>query len=286
MPEWLNIIFRSLVSIVFVFILTKLIGKRQLSQMTFFEYTVGIALGDLAAIIADDLDGPLYKGILAMSVYAVFPILLGWMALKSKVIRNFVEGKATVLIRDGKIMEDNMKKERMTTDELLEHLRLKNAFKVADVEFALMEPNGQVSVLVKSPNQPLTPKHLGLEVAPETETQTVIMDGSMLDEPLATKGLNRRWLQTELDKTGVALENVYLGQVDANGELYVDLYDDKVQVPQPQNLKLTFLTLKKCQADLEIFAWSVQNETAKQEYEQEARRLQQLLQDVEPLLTR
>ncbi|MGZ4112715.1 MAG: DUF421 domain-containing protein, partial [Tumebacillaceae bacterium] len=145
MPEWLNIIFRSLVSIVFVFILTKLIGKRQLSQMTFFEYTVGIALGDLAAIIADDLDGPLYKGILAMSVYAVFPILLGWLALKSKVIRNFVEGKATVLIRDGKIMEDNMKKERMTTDELLEHLRLKNAFKVADVEFALMEPNGQVS---------------------------------------------------------------------------------------------------------------------------------------------
>jgi uncharacterized membrane protein YcaP (DUF421 family) len=286
MPEWLNILIRSIVSIVFVFMLTKLIGKRQLSQATFFEYTVGIALGDLAAIIADDLDGPLYKGILAMSVYAAFPILLGWLALKSKWIRNFVEGKATILVKDGKVMEDNLKKERMSTDELLEHLRLKNAFKVADVEFALMEPNGKVSVLVKSQNQPLTPKHLGLTVAPETESQTVIMDGVIMDESLATLGFNRGWLKQELGKAGVTLENVFLGQVDSNGELFVDLYDDKLQVAQPQNLKLTYFTLKKCQADLEIFALSAVNEKAKKSYEQEAIRLQQILDEVMPLLTR
>lgn len=285
MPEWLTIIFRSLVSILFVFIFTKLIGKRQLSQMTFFEYTVGIALGDLAAMIAD-LEGPLHRGILAMSVYAAFPILLGWLALKSKVVRNFVEGKSTILIKDGKVLEDNLKKERMSTDELLEHLRLKNAFKVADVEFALMEPNGQVSILLKSQNQPLTPKQLGLTVAPETEPQAVIMDGTIMDESLATLGLNRIWLKTELLKSGVALENVFIGQVDSNGQLYLDLYDDLIQVPQPQATKLTYLTLKKCQADLEIFALSTTDEASKQVYEEEAKRLQKVLNDVEPLLAR
>ncbi|MFD2170785.1 DUF421 domain-containing protein [Tumebacillus lipolyticus] len=286
MPDWLNILIRSLVSIVFVFILTKLIGKRQLSQMTFFEYTVGIALGDLAAMIADDLSGPMYKGILAMSVYAGFPILLGWLALKNKSVRNFVEGKATILIKDGKVMEDNLKKERMSSDELLEHLRLKNAFRVADVEFALMEPNGKVSVLMKSQNQPITPKHLGVTVAPETEPQTVIMDGKILDESLATRGFNRGWLNTELNKAGVLLENVFIGQVDTNGQLFLDLFDDLIQVPQPQTLKLTYLTLQKCQADLEIFALSVQDAAAKKRYEQEAARLKQVLDDVTPLLTR
>jgi uncharacterized membrane protein YcaP (DUF421 family) len=286
MPEWLHIIWRSLLSLILLFTVTKAIGKRQLSQMSFFEYTVGITIGSIAAYIALDVDARILHGILSILVYALVPIGIAWLAMKSKIARNFVEGKATVLIKDGKIMEDNLKKERMTTDELLEQLRLKNAFRAADVEFALMEPNGQVSVMLKSQHQPLTPKHLNWQVAPEHEPQTVIMDGTIMDEGLAAGAFNRNWLQSELDKLGVALENVYLAQVDSNGQLYVDLYDDKLQVPAPQTTKLTHVMLRKCQADLELYALSTRAPRMKQVYERLAKELQQTIDDLTPLLTR
>ncbi|GAX89176.1 DUF421 domain-containing protein [Effusibacillus lacus] len=286
MPEWLNITIRSVAAVLYLFLLTRVIGKRQLSQITFFEYIVGITIGSIAGFIATDMDGPVLHGFLALTIFALFPVLIGWLQLKSKTIRNVVDGNATVLIKDGKILEDNLKKERITTEELMEQLRMKNAFKVADVEFAVMEPNGSVSVLLKSENQPLTPKHLGLSVAPVKEPQAVIMDGVIMDEPLATIGFNRKWLKTELEKQGVALENVFLGQVDDNGQLFLDLYDDKIQVPAPQTVKLTYATLKKCQADLELYALSAQNEETKNMYELEASRLKKVVENVTPLMTR
>jgi uncharacterized membrane protein YcaP (DUF421 family) len=284
MPVWLNILLRALVSFLAVFLFTRLIGKRQLSQITFFEYTVGIAIGDMAAIIADDIQDVWYKGVLPMFVYTALPIGLSILAMKSKVARNIVEGRARVLVKDGKIMEDNLKKERMSVDELLEQLRSRGAFQAADVEFALMESNGQVNVLLKSENQPLTAKSIGRPMAPVTAPQAVIMDGSMVDEGLAALGFNRRWLHAELEKQGVTVDNVFLGQVDGTGQLYVDLYDDKIQVPVPQTLKLTFVTLKKVQADLELYALSVENVEAKRDYARGAVILKSLLRRLQPFL--
>jgi len=285
-PDLTNIVFRSLVSFLALFLFAKIIGKRQLSQITFFEYTVGIAIGNMAAIIADDLKEPLYKGLVPMLVYTLLPVLMSLLALKSKTARNFMEGKPRVLIKEGKIQEDNLKKERISTDELLELLRSKSAFKAADVEFALLESNGNMSVMLKSENQPITPKRIGLTVAPEAEPQTVIMDANIMDEALATMGRNRNWLKGELEKQGVTVENVFLGQVDTNGELYLDLFDDKLQIPEPQNLKLTYTTLKRVQADLELYALSTQNEQAKQDFEQSSITLQKLIEELNPFLMR
>lgn len=285
MPDWLSVTLRSLFALLYLFLLTKLIGKRQIRQLTFIEYVVGITVGSVAAFWATEVDGPVYRSVIAMTIFALFPVLMQWLSLKSKVIRNFVEGNATILIKDGKILEDNLKQERLTTEDLMEHLRFKNVFKVADVEFAVMETTGELNVLLKAQNQPLTPKHLNLVVAPAEEPQAVIMDGVIMDEPLATAGFNRRWLQAELEKAGVTLENVLLGQVDRGGELYLDLYDDKIQVPQPQTMKLTYVTLKKCQADLELFALSTKHETMKQIYQLESEKLQQTIDKVAPYLS-
>lgn len=286
MPDWLNVLLRSLLALVYLFVLAKLIGKRQIRQLTYIEYIVGITFGSIAAFIATELEGNLLHGIIALTVFGLFPIASEWLSLKSKRLRDFFEGKGTVLIKHGKVLEDNLKRERLTVDDLLEQLRSKNVFKLADVEFALMEPNGEVTVLLKAESQPLTPKTAGVSVSPVTEPQTVIIDGVIMDEPLATAGLNRAWLKAELNKLGVAQENVLLAQVDEKGQLYVDLYDDKIQVPQPQTDKLTFATLKKCQADLELYALSTRKSTAKQQYEQMAKQLQDVIDQVKPLLTR
>jgi hypothetical protein len=190
------------------------------------------------------------------------------------------------MIKNGKVLEDNLKKERYTIDELLEQLRTKSVFRVADVEFAVLEASGELSVLLKKEYQPLTASHLGIKPAPEQESQTVIMDGVIMDEPLSSIGKSRGWLSTELEKAGVSVENVFIGQVDTYGELYLDLYDDLLQVPEPSNKAQLLATLKKCAADLELFAIDTKQPEAKQMYTQCAGEMEQIVSNMTPLLKR
>jgi uncharacterized membrane protein YcaP (DUF421 family) len=286
MPDWIEIILRTLTTVVTLLVLTRLIGKRQLSQLSLFEYITGITIGSIASYVSLDLNTEWYLGILSLVVWAAVSIGVEFLQMKSKTMRDLLDSRATVLIKDGKILEDNLKKERITTDELLEQLRKKNVFNTADVEFAIIESNGAINVLLKKENQPITPKHLGIKVSPEKEPQAVIMDGEILDEPLAALGLNRKWLHTELEKLGVAPENVFLGQVDSYGQLYIDLYDDQIKVPEPQQKALLLATLKKCEADIEMFGLTAGSKETKSMYEHCSKQLQRVIEEVKPYLSR
>ncbi|MET3208402.1 UNVERIFIED_CONTAM: uncharacterized membrane protein YcaP (DUF421 family) [Paenibacillus sp. PvR008] len=286
MPDWLVISLRTLLAIVVLFIMTKLLGKRQVSQLSFFEYITGITIGSLAAYTSLEMDQKWHLSVISLSVWVGVSLGIEFLQIKSKKARDFIDGKPRVIIKDGKILEDNLKKERLTTDELMEQLRKKDVFLATDVEFAIMEPNGDINVLLTKENQSLTPKHLGIKVGPEKEPQVVIMDGNVMDEPLAMMGLNRGWLDTELEKVGVAIENVVLGQVDTYGQLYVDLFDDQIRVPKPQTKAALLSTLKKCEADLEMFSLSTQSPNAKKMYEECAKELERVIKEVRPLLIR
>ncbi|GGH18143.1 DUF421 domain-containing protein [Paenibacillus segetis] len=285
MAVWLEIIVRTLVAVVVLFGLTKLLGKRQISQLSLFEYITGITIGDLAATVSIDVNSDWYLGMIAMAVWASISLGIEFIQIKSKKGRNFIDGSSTVLIQNGKILEDNLKKEKLTNEELLEQLRKKNVFKAAEVEFALIEPDGEINVLLKKEYQPITPSHLGIKVAPEPEPQAVILDGEIMDEPLATLGFNRQWLNTELQKLGVTLDNVYLGQVDGYGQFYVDLYDDLLQVPEPQEKPYLLAQLKKCEADLEMFALSIKDPIGKKMYGDCSTQMIQIINQVKPILS-
>lgn len=284
MPEWLEVVIRSLLFVVVLFLITKWLGKKQLSELSFFEYVVGITIGSIGAEVITGLERNIFNGIIGIVVFSAIPFLADMLSLKSKTFRDFIEGRATVFIKDGKIMEENLKKEKYTTDELLELLRKRDIFRVADVEFALLEPTGDLSVMLKKENQPLTPKDVNLTVASVKEPQTVIMDGKILDEPLSTIGRNRNWLKTELEKQGVTIENVFLGQIDSYGQLTIDLFDDKIQVSSPQEKTLILSTMKKCQADLELFALGTEVKEAKQMYSKNSKKLQEAINKVTPIL--
>lgn len=284
MPEWLDIAVRSALFVAVLFFITKWLGKKQISELSFFEYVTGISIGSIGAEVAMGLERNIFHGIIGIVIFAAIPFFAGLISLKSKRFRNFIEGKATVFIKDGKIMEDNLKKERYTTDELLELLRRKDVFQVSDVEFAVLEATGDLSVMLKKENQPLTAKDINLKVASIKEPQTIIMDGAIMDEPLATIGRSRAWLQTELEKLGVTIENVFLGQVNSYGELTIDLFDDKLQVAPPQERPLILSTLKKCQADLELFALGTESKEAIQMYRLNSEKLQEAIDKVTPIL--
>jgi uncharacterized membrane protein YcaP (DUF421 family) len=284
MFDWVTIMFRSLGALAVLFLMTRILGKKQISQLTFFEYVTGITLGELAGFISTDMESHYLLGMVSLLVWFIVPFGLEFLALKSRTLRQWFEGKERLVISQGKILEDNLRKERLSSDELLEQLRSKNVFSLADVEYAMMEASGELSVLLKKDKRPLTLHDLGVTTLPDRQPITVVSDAEVLDDGLVQAGYSREWLHGELQKLQAPVEEVFLAQVDGNGQLTVDLYNDVMKQPKAQAKPMLLATLKKCQADLECFALSTSDEAAKAMYKSCADRMEQVVQAVGPEL--
>ncbi|NIK79578.1 uncharacterized membrane protein YcaP (DUF421 family) [Paenibacillus castaneae] len=219
MPDWIEIIVRTMAAMVILFALTKVLGKRQISQLSLFEYITGITIGNIAAYISLELDNLWYLGIVSLIVWVGVSVGMEFATVKSKKMRDIVDGKGTVLIKNGQLIKKNLLKERLTMDEMLEQLRKKDVYRVADVEFAVMEQSGEVNVLLKKEYQPITPELLGWKIAPGREAKTVVIDGNILEDVLHEAGYDRNWLLHELKKNKLKEEDVFFAQIDSNGEL-------------------------------------------------------------------
>ncbi len=284
MPQWFEIAWRTLLAVVILFFLTKLLGKRQVSQLSLFEYITGITIGSIAAYVSLDAETEWGLGLVSLTVWVACSYSIEYLQIKSKRMRDFIDSKGSVLIEHGRVLEKNMKKERLTTDELMEQLRKKSAFNLADVEFAIMEPSGDINVLLKRENQPLTPKDLGLPVQPEKEPQTVIMDGKIMEEALQKSGRNRNWLDKKLAEVKAAVPDVFLAQIDASGGLYADFYDDshkQPQQPKPQPNMELLSALKECETKLALAGVTETEPAAKQALQDASQALDTLFRELQ-----
>ena len=286
MDDWIIILLRSTSIFFIALIALRIMGKRQPVRMTPFHFLSYTVVGILAALISINLVANYVFGLIALGVWTVLFVALEYLALKSKWIHDTIYGRETILIKDGKVMEENLKEVRLTGEELLRELRSKNAFNLADVEFAVMESTGEVNVMLKSDKKPATPHDLEIQVAPQTPSQTVILDGTILDESLSNLGLNRNWLLTQLQSTGISVDNVFIGQADASGDLYLDLFDDFIEIPQPKVKEMLYANLEKIQADLTSFSLETQDPNAIEMYAKNAERLQKLNEILRPYLLR
>ncbi|PLS09607.1 DUF421 domain-containing protein [Neobacillus cucumis] len=284
MPDWIEVALRALLYIAVLFLMTKFLGSKQISQLSFFEYISGITIGSVAAEVITGVDAKIMHGIIVLIIFGVVTFGVDVLSLKSKKFRDIAEGKSTVFIKDGKVMEDSLKKKFYSIDDLNTLLRKKNVFKMADVEFAVLEPNGELNVLLKKENQPITLKDLDIKAGNEKAPQTVIMDGKIINNALTEANKNQQWLDTELGKLGVMLDNVFMAQVDSYGQLTIDVYDDKLKIPSPQQKPLLMSSLKKCQADLESFSLQTDSEEAKKLYTENAEKLQNAIELLTPYL--
>jgi uncharacterized membrane protein YcaP (DUF421 family) len=283
MQEPIYVIIRSLSLFFLVWLSLRLIGKRNISRVKPLNFISYIVLAIAAALMSLNLID-LISGFIVLLTWLVLPIAFDFLAIKSEAIHQLLNGKETVLIKHGKIMEENLIQVRMTGEDLLAELRSKNIFNLTDVEFAVMETNGEINAYLKSDKKPATAHDLGQKTAPQAEPQTVIMDGNIFDEPLFSLGFNRQWLKVELGKMGVALENVFLGQVDSSGDLYLDLFDDAVEIPQPKVKELLYANLQKIQADLSTFSLQTVDKNAKDMYQRNSEKLENLLNKLRPYL--
>ncbi|NMM63742.1 DUF421 domain-containing protein [Clostridium sp. P21] len=221
-----NVLFSTIVRSIIIYILaiflTRLVGRKLISQMTFFDFVMGVSMG---AIIANTIVGPRFTVISAVTALisvTILTIITAYLHIKSFRVRKMVNSEPVTLVENGTIVEKNMKNIRLTIDELMMKLREKNTFNLGDVEFAIMETDGELSVLQKADKQPLTPYHMNIKATTSGLMKDIIIDGNIMDENLSAAGLSKKWLKAQLNNQNVkdASEVFYAG-IDNNKKLVI-----------------------------------------------------------------
>ena len=210
--EFLTVILASLFSAAVLFIIAKIIGHKQVAQLEFFDYITGITIGSIAAELATTLDKPWWKPTVSMIVFGIITVVLSVLTRKFPRSRKFINGTPTIILNDGKLFRKNMKKAKLELSEFLLLCRQEGHFNLDDIQTAVYEYNGKLSILPVSTKRPLNPEDM--ELSPETEHigTEVIMDGRVIGDNLKRKGLNETWLQKELKEQGYKnAKEIFLG---------------------------------------------------------------------------
>lgn len=227
MNEILELTYRTAISLSVMFILTKMLGRRQLSEISLFGYISGISIGNMAAYIALENDRAWGLGILSLIIWVAITLCLEYWTLKGKKARNVIDGKRSLLIYNGIVNKEALHKERYTVEELLQRLRDRDVYKISEVESASIEANGDVSVFLKPEFNPLTANMLGIPIESEKEPITLIVDGSVEVEAMRQHGISETWLKKQLDTIKVQPEDVFIAQYVIDQSLSIFTNDSR-----------------------------------------------------------
>ena len=217
--ELLNVVIRALISLITLFLITKLIGKKQVSQLSLFDYVIGISIGNFAAEMTINLESDEIYGIVAVLIFGFIAYLVSILTMKSIKLRRFFMGTPTILIEHGKLIQDNFYKVRYDINDMLEQCRVNGYFDISEIEYAIVEANGELSILPKDENRPVTIKDMKLKPSKQGLCANVIIDGKIMYKNLEIIDKDEKWLLKELKIKGKELENILLATVDINEKI-------------------------------------------------------------------
>lgn len=219
--EFAYIIILSAVSMVVLFLITKMMGFRQISEMSFFDYVIGITIGSIAAEMSTNIDLEWWKGITAMAVYGFLGLFLSILTQKSIKARRFISGQPIILIKKGKIIKENLKKAKVEINELITSARGNGYFNLSDIDYAIMETTGKISFLPIPLKRELNPSDFNF--APEREglLTNVIIDGKIMEKDLKSVGMTKKELEKKLKDKNEKTENIMLATVDEKKQLTI-----------------------------------------------------------------
>ncbi|TLS37208.1 YetF domain-containing protein [Pseudalkalibacillus caeni] len=220
---------RTLTGFFVLLFLVRILGKKQLSQITFFTYITGIALGNIAGDMVVHRDVKLIDGVTGLTLWMLLTMLVEYISLKSAKARVLLDGEPTIIIRDGNILEKAMASHKLNMDDLSMLLRNKNVFSIKEVEYAILEPNGQLSVLKKLDNEAVTRKDLSILSVPRKYLPAeLITDGKVVKKNLTELNLTKEWLQNQLRAQGIqSLEEIFYAELQSDGTIHIDKRDSK-----------------------------------------------------------
>ncbi len=219
--EFLKIILTSVLSAVTLFLIAKVMGHKQMSQLDFFDYITGITIGSVAAELATELEKP-WKPLIAMVVYGVITVILTFFTSKVPRLRKYINGTPTIIMNNSKIYRKNMKKAKMDLSEFMVMCRQEGYFNLNDIATAIFEYNGRLTILPKATKRPVNPNDLNIVPPSETINTELIMDGRILHDNLKRMGLDINWLNKELKCQGYKdTKEIILAICDDNHELSI-----------------------------------------------------------------
>ena len=217
--EIIKLVLTSLLSAAALFVIAKIIGHKQMSQLDFFDYITGITIGSIAAELATELEEPI-KPLIAMMVYGAVTVILKIITSKLPKMRKFINGSPTIIMDNGKIYRKNLKKAKLDLSEFLVLCRQEGYFNLADIQTAVFEYNGRLTVLPVSNSRPVTPSDINMSPDTEYINTEVIMDGRILEDNLRRMGLDAVWLRKQIKEQGFRNEKeIFLGLCDKNNQL-------------------------------------------------------------------
>lgn len=229
MEESLVVIVRAVITFFTLLIYTRILGKQQMGNLTHFDYINGITIGSIAGMLATDLSAKAWVHWVGLTVFVSLTMILQVTTMKNRFLEKVIDDEPTVVIQNGKMLEDNLAQMKIKKDELMMLLRQKDIFDPTRVEYAILEPNGKLSVLPKSEYQPVTPKDLHLIVKPSGLTTEIMIDGLILDQNLRQRKKTREWLSNQIKERGINdIKEVSYAAILPNGKLYIDLFADGI----------------------------------------------------------
>jgi uncharacterized membrane protein YcaP (DUF421 family) len=220
-----TLILRITLGFFVLFLLTRIMGRKEISQMTFFNFVSAIAIGEIAASLVVDHQLSIRNGLIALAGWSIYTLLMGYIDIKSLNARKFLVGEPLLLVKQGKIMEQALRKSRLDLDSLRAMLRQKDVFSMADVEYAIFETDGKISVMKKESGEPLTKGDMNIENRKKEYPlpTAVILDGNINIENLKSLHLSTDWLQQELLTAGVnSVSDVFYAEIEPDGTLFID----------------------------------------------------------------
>ena len=227
MNETMNVILRTILVLIIIFILFKIMGKKQVSQMNMFDYITGITIGSVVADISLDLKKNILSGIICLLIYCLTDILISYLNLKSINLRNFFEGKEVILIENGKMNRKNMSKNKITVNMIQTEARIMGYFHLEEINNAILETNGKISFEPKEKNKPLSKQDMNIKKENKDIIYNLIIDGQIIKENLNHINKDENWLKHELKILGKKKEDILLLTSDNNNHINVYLKNSK-----------------------------------------------------------
>lgn len=228
MSNFLNICFRTILVLIILFFITKMMGKKQISELNFFDYIVGITIGSIAADISLDIEKNMIAGIAALFIYGFISYIISFVSIKSILARRFFIGVPTVLVEKGKIIESGLKKSKIDVNDLLMEARENGYFNLDEIDYALMEVNGNISFLPKEKEKPVTKKDIKIKCSNEGLTVNAIIDSKYMVNNMKAINKDKEWLDHELKVNGYDnYDNILLATIDNNYK--VTIYEKNVK---------------------------------------------------------
>ncbi|HEX2947078.1 MAG TPA: DUF421 domain-containing protein [Clostridia bacterium] len=221
--SWGEITVRLVATYFAMLIMARLMGKIQLTQLTFFNYITGITVGTVTATMIFTPGFILAKGLYALALWGLLTMLMEYLSIKSIGLRRIIDGQPVILIQHGEVVKSALYKTRLNLDQLKMLLRKENVYDMKEVDYAILENNGELSVLKKDEFKNTLKKDLGLPLNPASNMPTeVISDSRILDDNLKRINLDRNWLRNEISKLGFRrTEDIFYAEVASDGQLYV-----------------------------------------------------------------